>query len=70
VRVWERAAGETLSCGTGTCAAVAVTSSIGLTDPNVNVTMRGGTLHVEWLADRTMALTGPAEFVYKGSMSK
>ena len=42
LRVYERGAGETLACGTGACAAVAVGRSRGLLDPEVHVSVRGG----------------------------
>ena len=42
LRVWERGAGETLSCGTGACAAVVAGISRGLLDSPVRVQTRGG----------------------------
>ena len=60
LRVYERGAGETLACGTGACAAVAVGRQRGLLDPQVRVHVRGGELRVDWagpdaagLADRS-----------------
>jgi diaminopimelate epimerase len=62
-RVWERGAGETLACGTGTCAAAAAAHAWGLVGRNVTVHNPGGDLDVE--VGDTMLLTGPAEFVAK-----
>src|SRR5262249_51996495 len=42
LRVHERGVGETLSCGTGACAAVAVGRRRGLLDAGVRVSVRGG----------------------------
>ena len=44
LRVYERGAGETYSCGTGACAAVVTGIILGLLDPVVQVKMKGGTL--------------------------
>jgi len=61
-RVWERGAGETQACGTGTCAAAAAAHAWGLVGRHVTVHNPGGDLEVE-LADDTVLLTGPAEHV-------
>lgn len=69
-RVWERGAGETLSSGTGACAA-AVASMIGArADRRVNVHMPGGLLEVLWREDGEVLLTGEAEAVYRGDWLK
>lgn len=59
MRVWERGVGETLSCGTGACAAAAVARRRGLVGPGPAVDVRGGRLRVE-LGD-TIWLGGPVE---------
>ena len=45
LRVYERGAGETLSCGTGACAAVVAGIRRGLLDSQVSVATRGGVLN-------------------------
>lgn len=66
-RVWERGVGETLACGTGACAIAAIAFQRGLTEPSVNVSMRGGSLYVQICEDRTILLTGPARVVFRGT---
>jgi diaminopimelate epimerase len=67
LRVYERGVGETLACGTGACAAVAVERKRGLLDASVVVSARGGELRVNWdsLGDNIW-LTGPAEIAFEG----
>jgi diaminopimelate epimerase len=48
LRVYERGVGETLACGTGACAAVALGRRLGLLDEDVRVSVRGGELRVNW----------------------
>lgn len=62
MRVWERGVGETLACGTGTCAVVAATTSWGVTGSRVAVHNPGGVLEVE-LTDDGAVLGGPTALV-------
>jgi diaminopimelate epimerase len=67
LRVWERGAGETRSCGTGACAAVAVGRRRGLLEEEVRVNVRGGELRVNWAGPgERIWLTGPAEISFEG----
>jgi diaminopimelate epimerase len=67
LRVWERGAGETLACGTGACAAVAVGRRRGLLDGEVRVGVRGGELRVNWAGPgEHIWLTGPTEISFEG----
>jgi diaminopimelate epimerase len=67
LRVYERGAGETLSCGTGACAAVAVARRRGLLDARVRVATRGGELQVDWQGPgEHIWLTGPTQISYEG----
>jgi diaminopimelate epimerase len=69
LRVYERGAGETLSCGTGACAAAAAGQQLGLLDTDVAVDTRGGRLHIHWQGPGTsMYMTGPATTVFQGEI--
>src|ERR1700691_1414272 len=69
LRVFERGAGETLACGTGACAAVAVGRLRGLLDAEVRVDLPGGSAMVSWAAaGEPIWLTGPATTVFTGSI--
>ncbi len=69
LRVFERGVGETLACGTGACAAVAVGRRRGLLDEDVRVDLPGGTAKVSWAAaGEHIWLTGPATTVFTGSI--
>lgn len=68
VRVWERGCGETLACGTGTCAAVAVANKLGKVGNKVTVHVLGGDLQVE--IGETLFLSGAAEKVFEGTIFK
>lgn len=70
LRVFERGSGETLSCGTGACAAVVAGIRRGLLDSPVNVTTRGGLLTIAWEGDGTPVLmTGPAITTFEGEIN-
>lgn len=67
MRVWERGTGETLACGTGACATAVAAVLNGLTDREVDVRLRGGTLHIRWDEESGhVFMTGPAAFICDG----
>ena len=69
LRVFERGVGETLACGTGACAAVAVGRRRGVLDREGRVDLPGGTAMVSWAAaGEHVWLTGPATTVFSGSI--
>ena len=69
MRVHERGVGETMSCGTGACAAaVAAMDATGVRTA-YDVDVPGGRLRVEWRADGEVLLTGPAVLVAQGTVS-
>ncbi len=69
MRVWERGSGETLACGTGTCAAVVACVLNGFTGERVLVHLLGGDLAIEYDRDvDTVWMTGPAETVFEGEI--
>jgi diaminopimelate epimerase len=68
LRVYERGSGETLACGSGACAAVNVGVVMGLLSHNVVVSLPGGDCTITIQEDTTL-LTGPATFVFEGSVN-
>jgi len=69
LRVWERGAGETLSCGTGACAAAVSGILRGVLDSPVRVRTRGGTLTIAWAGgDNAVWMKGPAQSVFDGEL--
>lgn len=66
MRVWERGAGITLACGTGTCASVVAAVLNGKTGRKVRVQLDGGELLIEWAENNHVYKTGPATEVFRG----
>ena len=67
LRVYERGAGETLACGSGACAAVAVLSMAGRVGRAVAVELPGGTLAIRWDGPgQPLSMRGPTAFVFEG----
>jgi diaminopimelate epimerase len=65
VKTWERGAGPTLACGTGSCASVVASNRLGLVDKKVKVWIPGGSLVVE-LNNDGVYMTGPAVITFSG----
>lgn len=64
--VWERGAGETLACGSGSCAAAAAARAWGLVGDSVVVHNPGGDLRVDLSGDLlrpSAKLSGPTSYV-------
>ena len=71
MRVWERGAGETWACGTGACAVAVACILNGWTEDDVTVKLRGGDLRIQWDRKKnTVFMTGPAEVVFDGEISR
>lgn len=70
MRVWERGSGETLACGTGTCATVVAAILNGYADNDVTVHLIGGDLKISWSGNEadSVFMTGPAETVFSGEI--
>lgn len=67
LRVFERGAGETLACGSGACAAVAVGIRQQILASPVTVELTGGSLFISWEGNaRPLFMTGPATTVFEG----
>lgn len=69
LRVYERGCGETLACGSAAVAAAAIAILFYNSDNNLEINLRGGNLIVEWLGiGNPIYLSGPANFVYEGTL--
>ncbi|KEI10603.1 diaminopimelate epimerase [Clostridium sp. K25] len=68
VKTWERGAGPTLACGTGSCASFAISNILGYVGDKVKVLVPGGELITE-LKDNKVFMTGPAEIVFTGEIN-
>ena len=72
MRVWERGTGETLACGTGTCATVVAAILNNLVDAGEKITVHllGGDLQIEWSGrqEDSVYMTGPAVTVFEGDI--
>jgi diaminopimelate epimerase len=66
MRVHERGAGETRSCGTGACAAAVAVMAMQNVRTSYDVEVPGGRLIVTWRDDGVVLLTGPAVLTYTG----
>lgn len=66
-RVWERGSGETLACGTGSCAVAVAGVLTGRTERKITAHVLGGELHLHWSeSDNHVYMTGPAVEVFSG----
>jgi diaminopimelate epimerase len=69
LRVYERGAGETLACGSGACAAMAVGQVWNRLGPCCEIEVRGGRLLLECAGEgHPVFMTGPAATVFEGSI--
>ncbi|MBF6057959.1 MULTISPECIES: diaminopimelate epimerase [Thiomicrorhabdus] len=69
LRVYERGSAETLACGTGACAAMAVLHQWNLVDDQVLISLPGGDLQIVWNGPGgPLWMTGPAETVFEGEI--
>lgn len=69
VRTWERGAGATLACGTGSCASAVASAINKFTGQKVAVELQYGQLDIEWAEDGTVYMTGPTEESFSGEIS-
>ena len=68
-RIWERGSGETMACGTGTCAAVVAATLNGYCKKgeDIRVILNGGELTINYTDERVL-MTGEAVKVYDGEV--
>ncbi|MGL4988120.1 MAG: diaminopimelate epimerase [Cetobacterium sp.] len=67
IKTWERGAGRTLACGTGSCSAVYIANLLGLVETEVEVETEGGILKITLVNDDVF-MTGSAETTFKGEV--
>lgn len=68
VRTWERGAGATLACGTGSCSVAVASFLNGRTGREVDIRLPLGTLHIEYREeDGNVYMTGPAAVSFTGT---
>ena len=71
LRVVERGPGETLACGSGACAAVAILARQGRVDERVEVFLPGGRLVIKWPGHAgPVRMKGPASHVFRGTLNE
>lgn len=70
MRVYERGSGETLACGTGSCATAVAAILNGLADNEVTIHLLGGDLKISWSGNEkdSVFMTGPATTVFSGEI--
>ena len=70
LRVYERGVGETLSCGSGACAAVILGNQLGLLNEEVEVKFQKGSLFVKYNeADKKLTARGTVNFLKEINLS-
>ncbi len=68
MRVFERGCGETLACGTGTCATQVAAALTGRAPRRGTVSLLGGDLRIDWDEGGTVLMTGPAAESFRGTV--
>ena len=68
LRVWERGAGMTLTCGSGACAAAVNAHRRGLVERHVAIEMDGGTLEIDLTEAGRVLMTGPVATSFRGEI--
>ncbi len=70
MRVWERGTSITRACGTGACATLVAAARRGLAGRSAELVLDGGSLHIEWMADDHVMMTGPAVLSFSGRLDR
>ncbi len=71
MRTWERGCGETLSCSTGSAAALVAAVTAGIAERDAIVMQRGGNIRVTWdESDSTVHIYSNARIVFRGILNE
>jgi diaminopimelate epimerase len=65
LRVWERAAGATLACGTAACATAVAAQRLGFVESEVSIHLPGGAILIRREGNRVI-MVGPAALAFTG----
>ncbi len=68
LRVWERAAGATLACGTAACATAVAAHRLGLTGETVRLHLPGGPLTIRRSPEGRVIMVGPVAESFSGTI--
>ena len=68
LQVWERGAGLTLACGSGSCATLVAAARRGLTGRKAEILVKHGRLTIEWRDDGHVLMTGPVATSFTGAL--
>lgn len=68
MRVYERGCGETMACGTGSCATAIAAVLTGRCKDWADIRLLGGTLRIEYTEGGNVYMTGPVAVVFKGTV--
>ena len=68
MRVYERGCGETMACGTGSCATAVAAILTGRCKDWVDVKLLGGTLRIEYTEGGHVFMTGPVAVAFEGTV--
>ena len=69
LRVFERGAGLTLACGSGSCAAMVAARRRGLVGDRVRLVLDGGEVEVVWPGEGPVTLIGPTARAFSGTLA-
>lgn len=70
MRVWERGAGITWACGTGSCATLVACVLNKRTQRTAQIELDGGILTIQWADNNRIYMTGPATKVFTATWAE
>jgi diaminopimelate epimerase len=70
MRVWERGAGITKACGTGSCATLVAAVRAGFCKSEAKIILDGGQLFIKWGEDGNIYMTGEVAIAFRGTLDE